>query len=149
MKWDPSIWNYGRSMDKYCKVKDIVSSKCHKEMNGTWIANLYCLTVLLGGVHTLVAWPCTKCYELYAHSSSLDANQLKVVMETHWKQKNRQKTQRRLNWMCWNQIHSVGWSDAMVLVVSDDLSGNGREKSTLNEPTPKQRFIWCLRVSQQ
>jgi hypothetical protein len=115
MKWDPSIWNYGRSMDKYCKVKDIVSSKCHKEMNGTWIANLYCLTVLLGGVHTLVAWPCTKCHELYAHSSSLlDAKQLKVLMETHWKQKNRQKTQRRLNWMRWNVNQSVGWSDVLI-----------------------------------
>jgi hypothetical protein len=35
-------------------------------------------------------------------------------METHWKQKNWRKTQRRLNWMSWNSNHSVGWTDALV-----------------------------------
>jgi hypothetical protein len=39
-KRDPSIWIYGRPMDKYYKAKDFVSSKCHKVMNDTWIANL-------------------------------------------------------------------------------------------------------------
>jgi hypothetical protein len=50
----------------------------------------------------------------YAHSSSLDANQLKVLLETHWKQNNRWKTQRRLNWMSWNSSHSVGWTDTLI-----------------------------------
>jgi hypothetical protein len=40
MKGDPSIWIYGRLMDKYYKAKDFVSSKCHKEMKDTWIASL-------------------------------------------------------------------------------------------------------------
>jgi hypothetical protein len=48
----------------------------------------------------------------YAHSSSLDAKKLKVLMETHWKQKNWRKTQRCLNWMSWNESGGVGWSDA-------------------------------------
>jgi hypothetical protein len=50
----------------------------------------------------------------YAHSSSLDAKQLKVLMETHWKQKNRRKTQRCLNWMSWNSNHSIGWTDTLI-----------------------------------
>jgi hypothetical protein len=40
MKRDPSIWIYGRSMEKYYKAKDFDSSKCHKVMKDTWIANL-------------------------------------------------------------------------------------------------------------
>jgi hypothetical protein len=42
-------------MEKYYKAKDFVSSKCHKKMMDTWIASLYCLTVLLRGVLALVA----------------------------------------------------------------------------------------------
>jgi hypothetical protein len=40
MKRDPSIWIYGRSMDKNYKAKDLDSSKCHKVMKHTWIASL-------------------------------------------------------------------------------------------------------------
>jgi hypothetical protein len=40
MKWDPSIWNYGWSMDKRYKAKYFVSSKCHKDMKDTLIASL-------------------------------------------------------------------------------------------------------------
>jgi hypothetical protein len=29
------------------------------------------------------------------------------------KQKNRWKTQKRLNWTSWNSNHSVGWTDAL------------------------------------
>jgi hypothetical protein len=35
-------------------------------------------------------------------------------MEAKEKQKNRQKTQRRLNWMSWNSNHSVGWTDTII-----------------------------------
>jgi hypothetical protein len=42
-------------MGKHYKAKDFVSSKCHKEMKDTWIATLLCLTILLRGVHALVA----------------------------------------------------------------------------------------------
>jgi hypothetical protein len=35
-------------------------------------------------------------------------------MEAKEKQKNRWKTQRRLNWMSWNSNHSVGWTDAII-----------------------------------
>jgi hypothetical protein len=40
MKRDPSIWIYGRSMEKYYKAKDFDSSKRHKVMKDTWIASL-------------------------------------------------------------------------------------------------------------
>jgi hypothetical protein len=49
----------------------------------------------------------------YAHSSSFDANQLKVLLKTHWKQNNPRKTQRRLNWMSQSSSHSVGWIDTL------------------------------------
>jgi hypothetical protein len=42
-------------MDEYYEAKNFDSSKCHKEMKDTWIASLQCLTVLLRGVHALVA----------------------------------------------------------------------------------------------
>jgi hypothetical protein len=70
-------------MDKCYKAKDFDNSKCHREMEDTWIASLYCLTVLLRGVYTLIVSPCIKCHELYAHSSSLDDKHLKMLMEAH------------------------------------------------------------------
>jgi hypothetical protein len=68
-------------MEKYYKAKDLVSYKCHKEMKDTWIASF----VVFDG--TIKRGSCTSSLTMhqqswkYAHSSSLDVNQFKVVME--------------------------------------------------------------------
>jgi hypothetical protein len=38
---------------------------------------------------------------------------LREFMEARLKQKNRRKTQRRLNWTSWNSNHNVGWTDTI------------------------------------
>jgi hypothetical protein len=94
----------------------------------------------------------------YAHSNSLDAKQFKVLIETHWKQKNRWKTQSRLNWMSWIQIIAsdeptplwvlrlefskvtIGWTDGPNISSSSHLGfGNSKDWSSvslaLDDPT--------------